>query len=597
MNDAADTATLARRCARVVVDAFLDYDRRFAAVTRRARQRFETHDQRGMHHDTAERIDLYEQCVGRALESLDALLGDRRHDETLWGAIKDHYARLIGNYPDSEFFKTFYSSITRRVFATVGVTPDVEFVAEDVEPTRESRTPVAKNLYLNRGSLDHLFDEMLGDFRFKVPYRNRDASIRYLAAEVQAFLDHTAENRRLESIEILKPVFYQPTRAYLVGCMVGRGYLYPLVIAMKNTDEGVVIDAVIMSENDVSMLFSFTRSYFLVDLSTVGAAVMFLSRLMPRKPIDEIYTALGRAKQGKTERYRSLMRHLAVSSDTFVHAAGDVGMVMIVFTLPSYDVVFKVIRDRFAYPKSTTREEVKAKYQLVFKHDRAGRLVDAQEFRRLEFDSHRVAPKLLDDLLANAAETCRVENGRMIIDHVYIERQMRPLNLYLKEVDDEAARHAAIDYGQAIRDLSRSNIFAGDLLLKNFGVTRHGRVIFYDYDELCLVTECNFRDLPQAESVEDEMRSEAWFYVGPNDVFPEQFGQFLGFRPEHRKAFMEHHGDLLTAGYWRDVQRRLKAGEPLEVLPYQPRSWVAHMGHAMYTPRHPRPAPPPSRYS
>lgn len=595
----ASTERLAQRCARSAMEAFIDYDQRFSTITRRAAGRFEQRDPISQQRDNVERIELYDVCVKRARAALLGMLGEHARNRQLWSRIRELYAVAIANYPDSEFFKTFFNSITRRLFDTIGVDPEIEFVALEVEPTRSARTPVAKHVYLNRGSLQHLFDEVLSDFRFRVPYRNTDRSIRYISAEIEAFLAAMGETRRIESIELLKPVFYQPTRAYLVGCMTGQGFLYPLVLALKNGDEGIVVDSVIMSENDVSMLFSFTRSYFHVDLKTVGAAVVFLKRLLPRKPIDEIYTALGRAKQGKTERYRSLVRHVQSSSDCYVHAAGDVGMVMIVFTLPSYDVVFKVIRDRFAYPKSMTRQEVKEKYQLVFRHDRAGRLVDAQEFRRLEFSRERFAPELLEDLLENAAQTCRLEGDTLVIDHLYIERQLRPLNLYLQEVGEAEGRLAAIDYGQAIRDLSRTNIFAGDLLLKNFGVTRHGRVIFYDYDELCLVTECNFRDLPVASSLEDEMRSEAWFYVGPNDVFPEQFVEFLGFRDSHRDAFMEHHGDLLTAAYWRTLKASLLAGDMPEVLPYQPRSWVEHRGPDIYAPRSsPRPAdPPPSRYT
>jgi isocitrate dehydrogenase kinase/phosphatase len=597
MNRNTSMAELARQCAQTVVEAFLDYNERFAEITLRARARFEQRDPVGQQNDNAERIDLYEASVQRVLHALTGLLGEQARDKTLWAQIRECYGAAVEVHADSEFFKTFFSSITRRVFATVGVDRQVEFSALEVEPARISRTPVAKNVYLHRGSLQFLFDEVLADFSFSVPWRNTERSIRYLSAEVEAFLETTGERRPLQSVELLKPIFYQPTRAYLVGCMVGRGYLYPLVIALKNGDDGILVDAVIMSENDVSMLFSFTRSYFHADLKTVGAAVVFLKRLMPRKPVDEIYTVLGRAKQGKTERYRALVQHIELSTDLYVHAAGDVGMVMIVFTLPSYDVVFKVIRDKFAYPKSMTRQEVKGKYQLVFKHDRAGRLVDAQEFRSLEFPRDRFEPELLVDLLQNAAETCRIESDQLIIEHLYIERQLRPLNLYLQEVDEARGRLAAIDYGQAIRDLSRTNIFAGDLLLKNFGVTRHGRVIFYDYDELCLVTECNFRDLPAADTLEDEMRAEAWFYVGPEDVFPEQFVNFLGFQHGHREAFMDHHADLLTANYWRQLKQQLLAGDLPEVLPYQPRSWVEHRGPDLYAtrpqPHEERAAPPP----
>jgi isocitrate dehydrogenase kinase/phosphatase len=369
-----------------------------------------------------------------------------------------------------------------------------------------------------------------------------------------------------------------------------------LVIALRNSDDGIFADAVILSVNDVSMLFGFTRSYFHVDVSMlfgftrsyfhvdlehVGATVGFLQRLMPRKRMDEIYTVLGRAKQGKTERYRLFFEHLRISHDLFVRAQGVKGMVMEVFTLPSYDVVFKVIRDRFDYPKTGSRADVMEKYKLVFMRDRAGRLVDAQEFRQLRFPRERFDPELLTDLLEECGSICRVEDGDVVVEHAYIERRMVPLNLYLETATDEQAAAAAIEYGQAIKDLALSNIFAGDLLLKNFGVSRHGRVIFYDYDELCLVTDCNFRRMPEPRDDIDEMRAGAWFYVGPHDIFPEQFIEFLGFKAHAKQAFLEHHGDLLTPEYWTNLKHRHEAGEIFEVLPYVVDHRTEHRGHTI----------------
>ena len=280
---------------------------------------------------------------------------------------------------------------------------------------------------------------------------------------------------------------------------------------------------------------------------------------------------LGRARQGKTERYRELVRHLAASDDLFAHAPGERGLVMICFTLPSLDVVFKLIRDRFPPVKNILRQDVLDKYQFVFRHDRAGRLVDAQEFKRVRLPRARFAPALLEELAAEAAESVHEDGDDIVFDHMYIERRMTPLNLLLRQTDEAAALRAVLDYGQAIRDLALSNVFAGDLLLKNFGVTRHGRVIFYDYDELCRVTDCRFRDVPQASNDEDEMRGETWFYVADNDVFPETFLNFLAFTDAQREAFVRTHGDLLTADFWRGLQQRHRAGELLEVLPYQPR--------------------------
>ncbi|MBV9343736.1 MAG: bifunctional isocitrate dehydrogenase kinase/phosphatase [Gammaproteobacteria bacterium] len=560
----------AGECAALIREAFARYNAEFRAITRRAPARFEARDARGGQQDAVERIELYDRWVQRTLEELQPRLGGRSQDRDLWRQIRAEFAELIRAVPDPEFSKTFFSSISRRLFGTVGVAPDLEFVATELDPLTDIQADLGTNTYLNHGSLSLLFEDVLGDLRFRTPWRDLDRSIAHVTQAVRAQLAARREARRIERVELIRPIFYQVSRAYVVGRLLGRGLLVPLVIALKNTEGGLLVDAVMLAEDEVSIVFSFTRSYFHVDLERVAEAVGFLHSLMPRKPVSELFTVLGRARQGKTERYRELMRHMERTADQFCHAAGERGLVMVCFTLPSFDVVFKVIRDRFAYPKAVLREEVMAKYRLVFIHDRAGRLVDAQEFRRLRFPRARFAPELLEELQRETGQTVHAEGEDLVFEHMYIERRMTPLNLFLRSATPAAAEQAVLDYGQCIRDLAYTNIFPGDLLLKNFGVTRHGRVIFYDYDELCRVTDCNFRDLPQAAHPEDELRGEAWFYVGENDVFPENFIHFLAFDEAQRAALLRLHGEILTAAFWRSVQQRLREGEVLEVLPYQP---------------------------
>jgi isocitrate dehydrogenase kinase/phosphatase len=572
LSSASSRDALVEECAAALVQAFADYNAEFRAITRRAPLRFEARDWRNSQRDAVERIELYDKCVNRAVAHMRERLGEDATERALWSSVKRRFTELIGELPDLEFDKTFFNSVTRRTFGTIGVDGAVEFVALDLDPIGSITAPIETNVYSNRGSLELLFEEVLADFRFRRPYLDFDRSVRIITNEVRAQLEADADAAQLppqvEQIEFVRTPFFQISRAYLVGRMSGKGWVLPFVLALKNTESGVLIDAVMMDEASVSILFSFTRSYFHADLPHVGQAVVFLKSILPRKPISELYTVLGRAKQGKTERYRELFRHLQQSTDRFVHAPGDRGLVMICFTLPSFDVVFKIIRDRFAYPKNVLREEVLKKYELVFKHDRAGRLVDAQEFKRLQFPTARFSDELIAELKSEAAGTVRFEDGELVIGHVYIERRMTPLNLYVRNASREDVERAVVDYGQCIRDLAVTNIFAGDLLLKNFGVTRHGRVIFYDYDELCAVTDCRFRDVPQAQNEEDEMRAEAWFHVNENDVFPETFMQFLGFDAQLKEAFLKVHGDLMTADWWRGIQQRLTEGELLEVLPY-----------------------------
>ena len=418
-------------------DAFIDYNMRFGQITRRAKKRFEQRNWTDSRADAVERIDLYERSVNAAVTEIKELTSNCDDQKTLWHEIREKYSRHIQAYPDTEFFKTFFNSVTRRIFSTVGVDAEVEFVATDVKPTEYARSQIERHVYRNRGSLRHLFDEALGEYSCSVPWRDIERTIDYITAEIEAYTASLGTRASVIQVEMMQTVFYRSTRAYLVGRLEGNDWVSPLVIALKNTDEGIAADAVILSENDVSMLFGFTRSYFHADVTRVSAAVAFLRSLLPATPIAEIYTVLGRAKQGKTDRYRTFVSHLQQSDDQFVFARGDKGMVMEVFTLPSFPVVFKLIRDRFAYPKDIARQDVLDKYRLVFNHDRAGRLVDAQEFRSLEFDKHRFDDELLAALLDGCAQTCSVEGDKLIVSHCYIERRLSPLNLYLQEADED----------------------------------------------------------------------------------------------------------------------------------------------------------------
>ena len=564
-------ASLSRDVATAIHAAFEDYNAEFRVITRRAQRRFREREWPLGARDAVERIDLYDRRVEKCLANLIGRMGRHVADESAWIDIRYIYGQLIADCDDREFYKTFFNSLTRKIFGTVGVNDAVEFIALDLEPTLDAGT-VPTRIHCPGSDLDGCVATMLGELPWSTLFTDVPAAAGLIADEIRGFLAARGLAPAITEFEVLEPVFYRATRAFLVGRMTGVDWTLPLVVACRHDEGGVTVDAVMMSEYEVRPLFGFSRSYFHVDLPTVGAAVRFLRTIMPGKATDELYTVLGRARQGKTERYRTLFRHLQHSSDLFTHAEGERGMVMIVFTLESLDIVFKIIRDRFAYPKTATREEVMEKYKFVFKHDRVGRLVDAQEFRRLRFPKSRFEPSLLAELLESATLSCRLDGDDLIVEHCYLERRMKPLNVYLQQAELPAARRAIRDWGQAIRDLAMSNVFPGDLLLKNFGVTRHGRVIFYDYDELCLVTECTFRDLPQPRDDEDEMRSEPWFYVSPSDVFPAQWLDFLGLKPDLRAELLQQHADILTADWWRQIKRAHEAERHIEVVPYTART-------------------------
>ena len=346
---------------------------------------------------------------------------------------------------------------------------------------------------------------------------------------------------------------------------------------MLHDDSGQLsIDAALFAEDDLLMLFSFARAYFMVDMEIPSAYVQFLRSLMPRKPRNELYSALGLQKQGKNNFYRDFLYHLRHSSDMFGIAPGIKGMVMLVFDLPSFPYVFKVIKDFYPPQKDTTREGIQAKYLLVKTHDRVGRMADTLEYTSVAFPRQRISDELLAELRHFCPSQIELDGDSLVIRHVYIERRMIPLNIYLQDASPEQLAHAVVEYGNAIKDLVAANIFPGDMLWKNFGVTRHGKVVFYDYDEIEYITDCNFRRVPAPRNEEDEMSGEIWYAVGPKDVFPETFEPFLLGNPAVRQVFMQHHADLLDAAFWQGHQARIRAGHVYDVFPYDQHRRFAH---------------------
>ncbi|MGE5361746.1 MAG: bifunctional isocitrate dehydrogenase kinase/phosphatase [Bacteroidales bacterium] len=549
----------------IIGDAYARYTSAFGDITRRARVRFEERDWHGAQADWVARLELYGKAVGETLATLQDPAADAGNRD-VWKQARRAYFDRIAYGHGVELAETFFNSISRRTFTTVGVDPDVEFI--DIRPSAcpaGHAAPVTRT-FVRRGSIEELVRQVLEHYWFAPGYQDvaRDAAC------VAAIIERQAPG--IDSIEMAASVFFRNKGAYLVG-RIRRGHAsVPLLLALLNPSGKVVVDAVMASEDEASIAFSFTRSYFFVDAPCPGELVRFLHAIMPRKPVGELYTSIGYNRHGKTELYRSLLQHLHTSRDRFEFAPGARGMVMIVFAMPSYDVIFKVVRDHFAQPKTCTRSDVMAKYQLVFKHDRAGRLIDAQEFEFLRFERDRFEPALLDELLAEASHSVRIEDDTVVLRHLYTERRVTPLDVYLASAAPEAAREAILDYGQALRELAATNIFPGDLLLKNFGVTRHGRVVFYDYDELALVTDCNFRTMPQPRGDDEEMAGEPWFYVGERDIFPEEFLPFLGLRDDVRDEFLAAHGDLLTARFWQERQEEQRCGAVVDIFPYSPRT-------------------------
>ena len=580
-------APKAHDIAKAMMEGFDRHYRLFRAESARAKHRFETQDWHGQQHGQRERIEFYDLRVRECERRLEREFQAGSLPMEVWHQAKLFYIGLLVDHLQPELAETFFNSVTTSILHRHYYYNDFIFVrpaisTEYIEIRQDVQTSY-RSYYPSSANLNAMFAAMIEDYGLRVKFADFE---RDLDRVVQVLRQQIGESRLRANfqVQVLSSLFYRNKAAYVVGKIINSfreiSFVLPLLFNSKGE---IYIDAVLQGEADLQALFSFARAYFLVDMEIPSAYVQFLRSLMPRKPRAEIYNALGLAKQGKTLFFRDFLFHLRHSYDKLRIAPGIKGMVMLVFDLPSFPYVFKLIKDFYPPQKDTTREQIRAKYQLVRQHDRVGRMADTMEYREVAFPLERFEPELLEEIKKYAPSQIEISdrNGdgvqEVVIKHLYIERRMIPLNIYLQEafdlgLDNPRARkqieHAVIEYGNAIKDLVAANIFPGDMLWKNFGITRQGKVVFYDYDEIEYITDCNFRKVPPPRNEEDEFSGEVWYSVGPRDVFPETFGPFLLGNAFVREVFMQHHADLLEPDFWLTHKERIQRGEVLDVFPY-----------------------------
>ena len=563
----------ARAIAGVLLEGFDRHYALFRDCARAAKRHFEAGNWLAIGHVTGDRIDFYERRVNETVERLERTFGasiaGTAADE-LWARVKRHFIGLLVEHRQPECAETFFNTVSCRIlhrsyynnrFLFVRPAASTEYLDAD--------TPAYRSYYPRRKGVRATLIDLVLDFQLERRFADFRRDLRNVLAALRKRLPKPFVPDVNLQIQVLSGLFFRNQTAYGVGRIVNGAHVWPFAVAIKHDAGGrLYIDALLMDALELALLFSANRAYFLVDTDVPSACVEFLRTVTPDKTAAELYTMVGLQKHGKTLFFRDFLHHLQHSTDRFTVAPGIKGLVMTVFTLPSYPYVFKVIRDRIAPSKDTTRERVQQKYTLVKHHDRAGRMTDILEYSDVAFPLARFTPELVAELTETAASQVEQEGDHLVVRHLYIERRLTPLNLFVASADDAACAHAVQDYGEALRDLAAVNIFAGDLLFKNFGVTRYGRIVFYDYDEIEYITDCTFRSIPDAPPGFDDTSGETWYPVGPRDVFPEEFGTFLLTDPRVRSAFVDRHAELLTARWWRAVAQANADGRAREVLSY-----------------------------
>jgi len=571
---AALTDTRAFAIARAMLEGFDRHYRLFRQASAEAQRRFETADWQGQQRAQAQRIEYYDTRVAEATKRLQSEFEAATLPMDVWQQVKLHYIGLLIDHYQPELAETFFNSVTTKILDRSYFHNDFIFVrpavsTEYIENDEPAAQPTYRAYYPTRETLRETWLRIVFNFQLEREFENLSRDVGFVMEAVGEQLGD-AQLRANFQVQVLSSLFFRNKGAYVVGKIINGFQETPFALPILHGRSGkLVIDAALFGEDDLQLVFSFARAYFMVAMEVPSAYVHFLRSLMPRKSRSELYNALGLQKQGKNLFYRDFLMHTRHSSDKFRVAPGIKGMVMLVFDLPSFPYVFKVIKDFFPAQKDTTREQIQGKYLLVKQHDRVGRMADTLEYSNVAFPRHRFGDELVAELKHFCPSLVEEDGDTLVIRHVYIERRMIPLNIYLQDATPEQTEAAVVEYGNAIKDLVRANIFPGDMLWKNFGVTRHGKVVFYDYDEIEYLTACNFRKVPEARNEEEEMSAEVWYPVGPKDVFPETFGPFLLGNPGVRNVFMAHHADLLDAAFWQGHKERILAGYVHDVFPYE----------------------------
>jgi len=583
MFDAAPTGQKhAFEIAHALLEGFNRHYHLFSETNRAAKTRFEQADWHGQQQAARDRIEFYDQRVQETKQRLQTEFSTDDLPIETWQQVKLLYIGLLLDHRQPELAETFFNSVTTKILHRSYFHNDFIFVRPAISTSYievdETMGPTTYRVYYPTvETWRDTWMQLVLDFGLNLPFEDLRRDADDVVAELRRRMGDL-QPRTSFQIQVLSSLFFRNKGAYVVARVINGDERTAIALPLLHTPQGeLMIDTVLHTEDDMELLFSYARAYFLVDMPVPSAYMLFLRTLMPRKPRAELYSAVGLHKQGKNSFYRDLLHHLRYSSDRFRIAPGVKGMVMLVFDLPSFPYVFKLIKDHFPATKKTTREQIKGKYLLVKRHDRVGRMADTLEYSKVALPLARFEPELVVEMQQHCPSLLEItgEEGRqeVIIDHAYIERRMVPMNLFLKSAMEagnlSSIERATIEYGNAIKDLVAANIFPGDMLWKNFGITRQGKVVFYDYDEIEYLTDCNFRHVPPPDDEAPVRPNGVWFDVGAKDVFPQTFGPFLLGNATVRQAFLKHHAELLDPDYWTFHKQRILAGDMLDVFPYE----------------------------
>jgi isocitrate dehydrogenase kinase/phosphatase len=566
----------AAEAAGIILGAHRRYLARFNGITAKAQETFETRAwiQGALH--AAERVRLYRDAVDGVWLGLERAYSGQLLSREFWLAGRRALLETVFDDYDADLALTFFYSTMRLAFDRLDA--PVEYADDGLAERSHvsSPHPATRRYRADGGRLSASIAQALADCAFRAPFRN-------LAPEAGLAAGRMLEGWRAEigastprHLEILRPVFFRDQEAYIAGKLWAREGEMPVVLALRNDERGIALDAVLTGKEDMrNILFVSTRSTFHVLADEYREVLAFLDSLAPERGHPAMCAVLGFTHPARVALNQRLRDHLARTRERFARVPGREGMAMVVFGPPGFPYVFKVIRDFSAKQGWTGRQRIMDVYRWVHEINRGRLMLDAWIYRNLRFPRDAFEPGVLQELLSAAPQSVRLDGDAVILKDVYAQRRVRPLNTFFEEEEERALRERAADaLGCFIKDLASMGLFVSDCygLTFNLGLTHGFNAALFDFDDLGSLLRHNFRETPPMDEKDELLWNPEvdgpWFAVAENDVLVDEWERFLGVPLDLQACFREKHGDLFTTAYWTQVQRRILSGEQHYVLPY-----------------------------
>lgn len=578
MKHAADDEEMVALAARCILQEFDDYYLESRRIPEEVKRAFEQRDPARALELSKRRLSIYSEGVRGLAAEFQRVYPLLSQDTEFWEQVEEDYLPLVEGRYEEDLALAFAHSTRRMIFKDHWRPVKYSFGAarSSFGGPRQVHRDVPAGPRLTRETVLEIF-KLPG---FSCPWRNVEAGAQAVADRVNSDLglDGPGESApTMSMVQMVEAGFFRDRMAFLVGRIVmSDGRLVPLVLALVNLADGIVVDAVLTCEADAHNIFSSTLANFHVTNPYYHELAAFLHSILTRRALGLHYSTIGFNHVGKVTVMNEVRRELVASGEVFATAPGLRGTVAIAFSAPSSNYVLKVIRDeptpQYKWDHFPGRDAVLAKYDDVHAINRTGSMLDNIVYRNLELDRSWFDPDLVEELLANAGGTVSAEGGTLVFRHLIAQARMVPLPVFLETASPEDAETVIVNLGWCIKNNAAGNIFNKDLDGRNYGVGRFLKVFLFDYDAVEVLTDVKIHT--NTDRVEGEEDIPDWFFEDGVIFLPEEIE--VGLRVLEnglRRPFRAHHGDLATVRYWERMQNALGEGRvpPITVYPHSRR--------------------------